>query len=101
MKHTTPDALLSTELLRFVRDVTPTADQFIARFDGAGGQVFHTLRKAGAVVVDAGRVRLSRRHLSPDGGRFVWGGRVFVLDRDEVSLVRWGPEGPPGFARKS
>jgi hypothetical protein len=97
MKHTTAGPLLSRELLCFVRDHAPTVDEFTARFGGSGGQAFHVLRKAGAVVVEGDRVRLSPRHLSPDGMRFVWGCRVFLLDRDQVLLVRWGAEGPSNF----
>src|SRR5690349_20476120 len=95
MKHTRAGPLLSRELLCFVRDGAPTADDFAARF---AAQALHVLRKAGAVVVEGEQVRLSRRHLSPDGGRFVWGKRLFLLGRDEVLLVRWGPQGPPAFA---
>src|SRR5262245_60961852 len=98
MKHTAAGPLLSRELLCFVRDHAPTVDEFAERFGGPGGQGFHVLRKAGVVVVEGSRVRLSRRHLSRDGGRFVWGCQVFLLGRDEVLLVRWGPEGPPVFA---
>jgi hypothetical protein len=97
MKHTTPGALLSSELLRFVRDANPTVEEF-SRFGGSGGQAFHVLRKHAVIVEDAGRVRLSRRHLSPDGQRFVWGVWVFLLDRDEVLHVYYGPGGrPPVF----
>ena len=93
MKHTTVDAVLSRGLLCFVRDNEPTVDEGVTRF----GAAFHVLSKSPAVVVEGGRVRLSRRHLSPDRQRFVWGFRVFLLDRDEVLVVRWGPEGPPVF----
>ncbi len=71
MKHTTPDALLSRELLGFVRDHTPTTEVFVVRYGGVAGQAFHVLRKSGAIVVASGRVRLSRRHLSPDGLQFI------------------------------
>jgi hypothetical protein len=98
MKHTTPDALLSRELLCFVRDSNPTAEAFIGRFCGLSGQAFHVLRKHEVIVIERGRVRLNRRHLSPDGQRFFWGCRVFRLDREEVLTVRYGPEGPPVFS---
>jgi hypothetical protein len=98
MKHTTPDTLLSRELLSFVRDANPTAEEFAIRYGGPGGQAFHVLRKAGVVVVEDGRVRLSLRHLSPDGRAFFWGFREFLLNRDEVRSVRYGPEGPPVFS---
>jgi hypothetical protein len=88
VKHTTADALLSRELLCFVRDYAPSTDEFTARFGGPGGQVFHVLRKAGALEVEGGRVRLNGRHLTPDGKMFVWGCRVFLLDRDEILIVR-------------
>lgn len=94
MKHTRAGHLLSRELLCLVRDNAPTVDEF----GGPGGQALHALRKQGAVVIEGGLVRLSPRHLSPDGLRFVWGQAVFALDRDEAMLVRWGPEGPPGWA---
>jgi hypothetical protein len=95
MKHTTPDALLTRELLCFVRDSRPTVEVFMAQYGGAGGQGFHILRKHGAIVVEDGRVRLSRRHLSPDGQQFIWGLRVIHLDRDEVWHMYYGPGGPP------
>jgi hypothetical protein len=47
------------------------------------------------LIVEGERVLLSRRHLSPDGERFVWGHRVYCLDRDEVWLVNYGPGGKP------
>jgi hypothetical protein len=98
MKHTTPDALLSRELLCFVRDANPAAEEFVRQYGGCGGQALHVLCKAGVVVVEGGRVRLSRRHLSPDSQTFYWGVRVYRLDRDEVLHVRYGPEGPPVFS---
>jgi hypothetical protein len=98
VKQTRAGPLLSRELLSFVRDHAPTVDEFAARFGGPGGQAFHLLRKAGAVVVEGGRVRLSRRHLSPDGLQFVWGCSVYRFDRNEILQVRWGSEGPPVYA---
>jgi hypothetical protein len=95
MKHTRPEALLSRELLCFVRDHAPTVEEFVARYGGAGRQCFHILRKQGVVEVDGGRVRLSRRRLSPDGQAFAWGALIFHLDRDEVDHVCYGPGGPP------
>ena len=43
------------------------------------------------------RLRLSLRHLSPDGKRFVWGIRLIHLDEDRIDIVRWGPDGPPVY----
>lgn len=94
MKHTQPEPLLSRELLSFVRDVGPTPEVFIQRF---GEQEFHVLRKHRVLVVDEGRVRLSRRCLSPDGQYFAWGQMQIRLDCDEVRLVRYGTEGSPIF----
>jgi hypothetical protein len=94
MNHTMPDALLSRQLLCFIRDEQPTIEEFTARFGGPGGQSFHVLRKHGIIAVEGDRVLLSRRHLSPDGQRFVWGTKVIHLDDDVVDIVRWGPEGP-------
>ena len=99
MKHTTADALLSRELLCFVHDQNPTVEAFLARFGDVGGQVFHVLRKEGVIVEEDGRVRLSRRHLSPDGQQFYWGFRIFWLDRNEVWSCVWKRgEGPPVFS---
>lgn len=94
MKHTVAGSLLSRALLCFVRDHAPTLEDFTVRFGGPGGHAFHVLRKAEAIVVDGGRVRLSPRHLSPDGLRFVWGEAVWWLDRDEIMLMRCGQEVP-------
>lgn len=98
MKHTRPEVLLHRELLCYVRDSRPTVEEFIARYGGDHDQGFHVLRKCGAIVVDAGRIRLSRLHLSPNGLRFVWGYYVYPLDRDERWHVYYGPGGrPPVF----
>jgi hypothetical protein len=101
MKHTTADALLSRELLCFVRDQTPTVEEFLARYGGAGGQCFHILRKSGVVEVEGGRVRLSSRLLSPDGQLFAWRSSIIHLDRDLVLRVCYGPGGPPASPWKS
>jgi len=98
VKHTSPVRLLSWTLLAFIRDHNPTVEAFMARFAGDHGQTFHVLRKHEVIVVEGGRVRISRQHLSPNGEQFVWGHLVFLLERDEVWAVRWGPEGPPVFA---
>ena len=94
MKHTTPDAFLTRELLTAVRDERPAPEEFIARF---GEQCFHILRKAGAIILEGERLRLSLRHLAPDGQRFVWGARLIHLDEDVIDVVRWGPDGPPVY----
>lgn len=95
MKHTTPDALLSRELLCFVRDHAPTVDEFLARYGGAGGQCYQVLRKSGVLVVEGDRIRLNPRLLSPDGQSFAWRSTIIRLDRDEVWHVVYGPDGPP------
>ena len=97
MTHTRPEAFPTRELLGFVRDRRPTVAEFTARFGGPGDQVLQVLRKHGAVVED-GRVRLSRRHLSPDGRRFVWDIRSIRLDDGVVEAIRRGPEGPPAWS---
>jgi hypothetical protein len=98
MKHTTADALLSRELLAFVRDSNPTTAEFVERFSDSGGQVFHVLRKAGAIVVEDDRIRLSSRHLSPDATYFLWGSMQIFLDRKRSSVFMLGQRGPPNSA---
>ena len=92
MKHSAPGPFLTRLLLSFVRDHRPTVSECLVAF---GEQGFHLLRKHGLLVIEGGRCRLSRRHLSPDGTRFVLGQRLIHLDDDVIELVRWGPEGPP------
>jgi hypothetical protein len=92
MKHTRPEALLTRELLCFVRDQRPTIADFTSRFPSQDDQVFHVLRKYGALIVEDGRLSLSRQHLSHDELRFWWGIRVFHLDDDRVSIVCRGPD---------
>ena len=98
MKHTTPNVVLTRQLLCFVRDQQPTVQEFLAQFGGPSGQTFHLLRKLGIIVVDGDRVRLSRRHLNPNGQRFEWGIRSIHLDEDIVEIVRRGSSGPPIFS---
>jgi hypothetical protein len=97
MKHTRPDAFLTRELLCVVRDERPTPEEFAARF---GDQCYHLLRKSAAIVLEGERIRLSLRHLSPDGLRFVWGSWLIHLDDDVVQHVVWGPDGPPVYAEQ-
>jgi hypothetical protein len=97
MKHTEPDAFLTRDLLCVVRDERPTAAEFVARF---GEQCFHLLRKHAVIVLENERVRLSRRHLSPDGLRFVWGYRLIHLDTDVIQHLVCGPGGPPVFGEE-
>lgn len=98
MKHTTPDVFLNRDLLCFVRDVCPATAEFVNRF---GEQCFHLLRKHAVIVLENERVRLSRRHLSPDGLRFVWGHRLIHLDADVVTYLNCGPDGPPVYGEES
>src|SRR5262245_10113403 len=98
MKHTSPTRYQSRSFLCFVRDENPTVEEFVAWLGEPGDQGFHVLRKHGVVVVEEGRVRLNRRHLSPDGQRFVWGSRVVHLNEDIIDFVRWGPERPPVYS---
>ena len=92
MKHTTPDVFLTREILCCVRDERPTPGAFVGRF---GEPCFHLLRKSGVIVLEGERLRLSLRHLSSDGRRFVWGIKLIHLDEDRIDIVRWGPDGPP------
>lgn len=95
MKHTQPDVFLTRDILCFVRDQRPTAEEVMAHIGDTG---FHLLRKHAAILIEGGRVRLNRRHLSPDGRRFVWGRRMIHLDTGVVELVRWGAGGPTVYA---
>ena len=92
MKHTDPAGSLSCDLLRFIRDSNPTESELIAWLgsDADAGR-FHVLRKAGLLVVNDGRVRLSPDHLSPDGLAFAYGHRIYEIDRDRISIVCHGP----------
>ena len=94
MKHTKPDAFLTPEILCYVRDERPAPGAFVGRF---GEQCFHLLRKSGVIVMEGERLRLSLRHLSADGRRFVWGIKLIHLDEDRIDIVRWGPDGPPVY----
>jgi hypothetical protein len=94
MKHTDPAAVLSCELLGFVRDHAPTEAEFLAWLDGpADAGIYHVLRKAGLVTLRDGRVGLSPRHLSPDGKEFLFGNHLFRIDVDRVLI--FCPEPPP------
>lgn len=98
MKHAHPERLIAIPLLRYVRDERPTEAEFVARSGGPAGHHFHCLREHGVIVVDAGHVRLNRRHLSPDGSQFVWGTCACYLDENTVRVVRWADGGPPVYA---
>ncbi len=100
MKHTTPDQLISGTMLAFVRDRNPTVEEFIVHCCAGDSQVFHVLRKHQILVIEEDRVRLSRRHLSPDRQTFVWGIQRIHLDSDQIDLVRWGPDGPPVYSEE-
>jgi hypothetical protein len=85
---TSAAACLSIDLLRYVRDERPTEEEFLAWLGGpkrAG--VYHTLRKAGLLMLEQGRLSLSPEHLAPDSKSFTFHDRVFWLDKDEVWYV--------------
>src|SRR5579871_2122092 len=98
MKHTRPDQFMTWELLSYVRDNNPTISEFQSQF--GSGQRYHVLRKSGVIVIESERVRLNRRHLSPDGKFFTWGNRVIWLDRDEVWHVCYAPGSPVPFSNE-
>lgn len=91
MKHTDVRAVISRGWLAFVRDHSPTVNEFIQRCGGTAGQVYHLLRKAGALLVEGDRVRLNPEHLSPCGEFFVWGNQFYRFDSDVVMIVCYGP----------
>lgn len=74
--------MITNELLRYVRDQTPTVDEFLDRFGGPHGSVYHTLRKQQVLIIEDERVRLDRRCLAPDGSHFVWGNLMYMLDSE-------------------
>jgi hypothetical protein len=86
MKHTQP--VLSAELLRFVRDNRPTVEDFIARFGGPGGSIYHLLRKSRLLVEEGKHLHLDPERLSRDGKRFTYGIQVYHIDTGEVQFVR-------------
>jgi hypothetical protein len=98
MRHTDPAAVLSCELLRFVRDRRPAEAEFLAWLGGpADVEIYYVLREAGLVTLRDGRVGLSPRHLSPDGRTFVFGNRRFHLDLDRVDVFATAHGGPDGL----
>jgi hypothetical protein len=84
VKHTQALNVLTNSLLRFIRDEQPTVAEFLERFGGSGGQVFHVLRKEGIVQLEAERLRLNPQHLSEDGRSFAYEAYVFWIDTEEV-----------------
>jgi hypothetical protein len=98
-KFTTPGACLSIPLLRYVRDHAPTEADFLTWIGGwQNAGRYHTLRKAGLLLLEQGRLRLSPQHLSPDGKRFAYSCRIFQLGTDEVWWIRRKKDAP---ARKT
>jgi hypothetical protein len=91
MKHTRARHCFSFELLRFIRDQHPTTEEFLAKYGGSQGVVFHLLRKEKLIVVEEnGRIRLSRKHLSPDGRVFIVEHEAFILDTNDYwHIANW------------
>jgi hypothetical protein len=94
MKGSEVRAALSGQLLRYVRDEQPSVEDFIARFGGPGGCVYHVLRKGRALLEENGKLRLNPEHASPDGRQFTWETDVFLIDEDRILVVCRGPKPP-------
>lgn len=89
MKQTDPLHSLTCEFLKFVRDNSPTKDEIISWFgESAASERFHVLRKAKVIVDEAGRFRLSSKHLAPDGRTFRIGNHLFKIDTNEVLITQ-------------
>ena len=84
MKSNHVGASLGLDLLRYVRDAKPTEEE-LARWLGPSdiGR-YHTLRKAGLLLLRENTVVLYPEHLTPDGKHFDYGNRRFNLDEDSV-----------------
>jgi len=78
-------ACIDCDLLRFVRDEQPTEAQLLAWLGppGAAGR-YHTLRKAGLILMRDGRTYLSSRHLSESGRGFRYYNQLWDIDHGTI-----------------
>jgi len=89
---------ITRELLVFVRDTKPTAEQLTAWLSTRQGEAaYHVLKKAGLLVEFDGRLSWNENHLLANGQLFKWTNMLWYLDEDRVDLVA---EHPPakGFS---
>lgn len=93
MKHTDAKAVLSCNLLRYLRDEKPTEAEFLAWLGGPdAASIYHVMRKAGFVNIESGRLTLHPDRLSADGRYFNFENQRFHIDGDRVdTVVRRGP----------
>jgi hypothetical protein len=79
-----PDACLTLDLLRFVRDAKPTEAELLEWLGSSRAGCYWVLRQAGLLQIRAGAISLSSECLSDDGQRFRYGNRLFHLDENRI-----------------
>jgi hypothetical protein len=75
------------DVLRHIRDASPTEEELLEWLGPSDHSSYHKLRKAGLTVIENGRVKLSPKHLSADGQSFLYGDRLYRLDKDQIDTL--------------
>ena len=93
MKPSSVVGAISVALLRFVRDARPTEAELLAWLGSAPQGRYHTLRKAGLLLVQDGVVVASPHHLTADGKHLHFENLRYNIDEDTIDILRIGSRG--------
>jgi hypothetical protein len=90
MKTSSVAGAISVALLRFVRDARPTEAELLAWLGSGQHGRYHTLRKAGLLLVQGGVVVASPQHLTADGKHLHFENLRYNIDEDTIDILQIG-----------
>ena len=88
MKSSSVESAISIALLRFVRDGRPTEAELLAWLGSTQQGRYHTLRKAGLLLLRDGVVAASPEHLSEDGKHLTFENQRYNIDEGTINVFR-------------
>jgi hypothetical protein len=88
MNSSSVASAISFALLRFIRDGRPTEAELLAWLGSAQHGRYHTLRKAGLLLVQDGVIVASPQHLSEDGKHLTFENQRYNIDEGTINVFR-------------
>lgn len=88
MKTSSVTNCISIALLRFIRDAGPAEAELLAWLGAEHQGRYHTLRKAGVLLLQDSVVTISPQHLSADGKHLRFAHMRYNIDEDTIDAFK-------------